>query len=107
MRFIALELSLQIVRKLRVLVPLIRRHDRKLFTQISTAATSVSLNLGEGSRRVGNDRTHLFRVASGSAEEVRTAIRVAEAWGYFDESRAGDVLDDIDRLQRLIYGLGG
>jgi len=107
MRFFALELSLEIIGKLRVLLPFIRRQDRKLFTQISTAASSVSLNLGEGSRRRGNDRTHLFRVAAGSAEEVRTGLRVAAAWGYFDERRARDVLADIDRLQRLLRGLGG
>ena len=107
MRFVALELSLEVIRKLRVLLPAVRGRDRKLFTQISTAASSVSLNLGEGSRRKGQDRVHLWRIASGSAEEVRTGIRVAVAWGYFHESKGTDVLADIDRLQRLICGMAG
>ena len=105
MRFLALALSLDVIRKLRVLLRAVRGRDRRLFTRISTAASSVSLNLGEGSRRRGQDRVHLWRVAAGSAEEVRTGIRVAAAWGYLVESRAADVLADIDRLQRLIAGL--
>ncbi len=107
MRFIAFDLSIEVIRKLRVLLPAIRGRDRRLFTQISTAASSISLNLGEGSRRKGQDRNHLWHVASGSAEEVRTGLRVAVAWGYFQESKATDVLTDLDRLQRLIYGLAG
>ena len=39
-------------------------------------------NRGEGSRRVGRDRPNLYRIAAGSAEEVRVALWVARAWGY-------------------------
>ena len=106
MRFFALELSLEVVRKLRVLVPAIRVRDRKLFSQICTAASSISLNLGEGSRRKGQDRKHFWRIASGSAEEVRTALRVAVAWGYFAGSKVEDLLTDIDKLQAILWRLG-
>ena len=105
MPFLALDLSLQIIRQLRLLVRRIRTHDRKLATQICDAASSVALNLGEGNRRQGRDRKHLWTIASGSAEEVRTALRVAEAWGYLGEQQSGSVLTDLDRLQRFLWKL--
>ena len=38
--------------------------------------------LDEGSQRTGRDRFHLYRVAAGSAAEVRTALALATTWGY-------------------------
>jgi len=41
----------------------------------------VSNNLAEGQKRLGRDRIHARRVAAGSAEEVRTILRVAVVRG--------------------------
>ncbi len=81
-RFRTLEASYQVIRDLRDLMHLIRRRSDWLARQIESAASSVSLNLGEGNRRLGKDRLHHFRMAAGSADEVRCALHVAEAWGY-------------------------
>ncbi len=107
MRFLALQLSLELIEALRPLVRTIRSSDRKLANQLVDAASSTPLNLGEGSRRAGRDRKHLFRIAAGSNEEVRTALRVAIAWGYLDKRRTADVLERIDRLAAVIHGLIG
>jgi hypothetical protein len=48
--FIAYEVSLELIRSLRDIVPKIKKFDRDLADQIHRAATSVTLNLGEGSR---------------------------------------------------------
>ena len=105
MRFIAFEQSLHLVSSLRPLMPRIKRWDAKLEDQIRRAATSVSLNLAEGSRRTGNDRTNRFRIAAGSAEEVRAGVRLCLEWGYLKESSCNDLLEVLDRLLRLTHGL--
>ncbi len=107
MRFDALELALVIIALLRRILPAIRRHDSKLTNQLRDAGSSVALNLGEGSRRRGRDRLHFFTIASGSAEEVRTALRVALAWGYVTEHSVRESLEDIDRLQSILWKLMG
>jgi four helix bundle protein len=86
-------------------LPSIRRRDPRLATHIRDAGSSVALNLGEGNRREGRDRTHLWRIASGSAEEVRTALRVAVAWGYLSEEAVVDALARIDCLQAMLWKL--
>jgi four helix bundle protein len=105
MRFEALELSLSTIASLRGLLPLLRRRDPRLASQIRDAASSVALNLGEGNRRQGLDRIHLWRIASGSAEEVRTALRVAVAWGYVGERAVAEALGRIDSLQAILWRL--
>jgi hypothetical protein len=42
--FIAYEVSLDLIRELRGVVPVIARHDRELAAQIRNAASSVTLN---------------------------------------------------------------
>jgi four helix bundle protein len=93
--FDALEVSLEVIRALRGPVAKIRRHSAKLATQLEDAASSVAANVAEGNRRVGKDRSHLFRVAAGSADEARTHLRVAEAWGYV-------AMDDVETALRLL-----
>jgi four helix bundle protein len=57
----------------------------------------VPLNLAEGRRRVGKDRLHHFRIAAGSADELRVALLVARAWG---DLGAGDVRQAFALLDR-------
>jgi four helix bundle protein len=83
----------------------LRRKDPKLYDQIRRAASSVALNLAEGSRRQGADRCHLWRIAAGSAAEVQAALRVAVAWGDVRASEVEDALRKLDRLLGLLWGL--
>ena len=88
--FEALEVSLQLVRALRLPVIRLRRRNRSLSDQIRRAASSLPLNLAEGRRRSGGDRAHHWRIAAGSAEELRTALRVAIAWGDVEDQEVSD-----------------
>ena len=105
MGFVALEVALEVVEGLSPVVGRIEVRDRALADQIRRAATSVALNLAEGAERRGRDRTHAFRVASGSAAEVRAALRVAVAWGYTSAASLEAVRARLDRLGGLLYGL--
>ena len=105
--FRVLGVSYSVIRDLRGLVSTIRRRSFRLATQIEDAASSVALNLGEGNRRAGRDRAYHFRVAAGSAEEVRCGLHVAEAWGYLRESDTASALAQVDTLLAMIWGLNG
>jgi len=65
---------------LRPLLDPINRRDPDLCRQMRRAASSVAMCLDEGSQRTGRDRFHLYRVAAGSAAEVRTALALATTW---------------------------
>jgi hypothetical protein len=69
MRFETLELSIDLIRKLRQPMARLRTRDAELSGQIRAAASSVALNLAEGRKRTGKDRLHHWRVAAGSADE--------------------------------------
>jgi len=105
MAFEAFDVSLELVRSLREVVRRIAQVDRALADQIRRAAASVPLNLGEGSRRSGRDRRHHWRVAAGSADEVRAALRVAEAWGYVEPALVAEPLNLCDRVLAMTWRL--
>jgi four helix bundle protein len=63
------------------------------------------LNVAEGNRRSGKDRLHHFRIAAGSAEEVRTALRVAAAWGDLQEPAMAEPLRLLDRVLGMLWSL--
>ena len=101
--FIVYERSIELIHSLRELIPIIKRQDRDLADQIHRAATSVALNLSEGQRLTGGNQRKHYEIAHGSANEVRAAIQVAEAWGYVDDVVA--VRHTLDRLLALLWRL--
>ena len=105
MKFIALETSLPLIRALRRSLSPLRIRDAKLYDQIRRAATSVALNLAEGAGRSGRDRRRHYRIAAGSAEEVRVALRVAEAWGDLSPQATAEALGRLDQLLAMLWRL--
>ncbi|HSN20532.1 MAG TPA: four helix bundle protein [Usitatibacter sp.] len=101
--FIAHDVSLDLIRELRTLLPAIQRFDRELATQLRTAATSVTLNLSEGQRSGGGNQRRHYEVAHGSANEVKGALAVAEAWGWIDDPERARAI--LDRLLALLWRL--
>jgi four helix bundle protein len=105
MSFHVLDVAVELIRGLTAPVERVTRHDADLARQIRRAASSVPLNLAEARKRTGRDRTHLFRVAAGSAAEVRTALQVAEAWGYVQPVTIAEPLELLDRIGAMTWRL--
>ena len=74
-----------------------------LADQLRRAASSVALNIAEGNRRVGQDRFHFFRIAAGSAAEVRAALEVGRAWGSIGASPAAGA--ELYRVLAMLWRL--
>lgn len=105
MQFQALEVALLCVRQLREPLRRLNTRDPRLARQIRDAANSVTLNLGEGRRRRGADRTHHYRIAAGSADEVLIGLRTAEAWGHLEQKKLAVLFDLLDRLLAMLFRL--
>ncbi|HMI91007.1 MAG TPA: four helix bundle protein [Polyangiales bacterium] len=103
--FVAFEVALEVIRALRDVVKVIRRHNVRLTEQIVASASSVAANVEEGNRRTGRDRLYLFRVAAGSAAETRAHLRVALAWGWVESNDIEPALKHLDRELGLLWGL--
>jgi four helix bundle protein len=103
--FQAYEVSLSLIRAVQPLAAVVRVHDASLADQLRRAATSVTLNISEARKRLGKDRVHLWSVASGSAEEVKAALQVAQAWGYVDGPSLEEALALNDRVLAMLWRL--
>ena len=103
MPFVAYDVSIQLIEQLAVVVAQLEERDADLADQMRRAATSVSLNLGEGAGcSAGRRRVH-YEIAHGSAREVKACLDVAVAWGWArDYTQPRAVLD---RLLGLLWGL--
>jgi len=104
--FDAYDNAVEIARAMRPIVEKIREHDRSLADQTKRATQSIGLNVAEGRRRAGADRAHAFRIALGSAGEVRAAVEQADAWGYVETESARHALELLDRECAMLWRLG-
>ena len=103
MPFVARELALEVVERMKVVIGAVARRDRNLANQMKAATVSVISNLNEGARRRGKDRPALWRVSAGSAAEVQAQVQTAVIWDYIAEQPV--VLARLDRLLGVMWGL--
>jgi four helix bundle protein len=96
--------ALDTVQSLAPAVKEITAQDPDLGRQLRRAASSIVLNIAEGSGpRNGNSRLR-FRSAFGSTKETMAALELAAAWGYVE--RDGAALGALDRIAATLYRLG-
>jgi len=91
---------------IRALVPILeqfRARSADLAKQLEQAASSIVQNVGEGARRHGRDPRRFYSMANGSANEVRSLLDLAEAWGWSIDDRDARAL--LDRELGLLWGL--
>ena len=103
--FHVFDVSLELIRSLRELLARVRQSDGDLARQLRRAAASVLQNISEGNRRRGKDRIYLWEVAAGSADETRSSLLSAEAWGYLDAEDIAEPLELIDRILAMLWRL--
>jgi four helix bundle protein len=103
MRFQVLEVAIDLASTLRKPADAIRRRDPGLYRQLRDATNSIALNIGEAAGRSGADRLHHFRIAAGSAQEARTALRLAAAWGDLQPEAIQPALGLIDRILAMLW----
>ena len=89
---------LDVVRSMRSALAAIEKRDPNLARQLRRAASSVVLNVAEGSGSFGRVRTARYRTALGSARETLACLRVGEAFGYIEAMPAALT----DRMGRVI-----
>jgi len=104
MPFQASELAVEAIRAIRPVLDRLSERDSALRSQLLSAAQSVVLNLEEGSWKSGRDRLNRYRIAAGSAAEVRGALRVSEALGYVTLAPALALLDRVLAILWKILG---
>jgi four helix bundle protein len=91
------DVAVKMVREMGPALVRIETKDRDLARQMRRAASSVVLNIAEGSGSTGGTRRERYRNALGSAREVAACIDVARAWRYA-EVRADGLREVIGTL---------
>ena len=76
MPFLALDLSLDLIRGLRPTIELLRRKSPRLRRQLEDSLAGIVQNVCEGSGRAGGDRPALYRYALGSLREVNGILEI-------------------------------
>ncbi len=95
------ETVLSVVAGLKPVVARIEAHDRDLARQLRRAASSIVLNIGEGSGSAGGTRRERYRNALGSARETGACLDVAIALGYVQRVDA-QLLDALDHVRATL-----
>lgn len=105
MALIVADLSIELIEKLRPLVPRIKAKDKGLADQIQRAASSVALNIGEAAYSDPGNRRARFHTAAGSAGETLAAVRVAVAWGIVAKAEGQAAVALLDRILPILWKL--
>jgi four helix bundle protein len=92
---------LDVLSALRPMIAAIEAHDRDLARQLRRAASSIALNVQEGTGSHGGTRRERYRNALGSARETGGCLDVAIALGYVEEVDAG-LLGALDKVRATL-----
>ena len=76
------DVMLQAIETMRPMLVAIERCDGDLANQLKRAASSVVLNVAEGSGSFAGTRRARYRNALGSARETLACLQTAQAFGY-------------------------
>jgi four helix bundle protein len=93
--------AIEVIEGLRPVLAQIEAHDRDLARQLRRAASSVVLNISEGSGSRGGTRRERYHNALGSARETGACLDVAAALGYVENIDVG-LLDRLDRVRATL-----
>ena len=89
------DVVIEMLKELRPVLDQIGRRDKELEGQLRRAATSVPLNIAEGSGSRGNNRGARYATALGSAREVGAILDSAVALGYIEQAPVRERLHQV------------
>lgn len=99
------EMAVRLVEMLQPVLGRVRGRDRALADQLSRAASSVALNIGEANYSdPGNRRARLF-TASGSANEARLALRMATRCRFCSPNEAEPARALLENIVPILWKL--
>ena len=77
-----------------------------LTSQVRRAAVSIPANIAEGAgRHSKKEFAHFLSNSQGSASELETELLIAFRLGYLDETNFARLINQLERIGRLITGL--
>jgi len=77
-----------------------------LVSQMRRAAVSIPVNIAEGAARKGSKEfIHFLHISLGSMSELDTLILLGSELGFIDSGKANILIDKLDVIGKLIYGL--
>lgn len=80
------------------------RHEMfGLTSQMRRAASSVPMNIAEGSVKSEREFRHALRVSLGSAAEVEYQILMAKDLGYLSLERYGSLTADVIVIKKMLH----
>jgi four helix bundle protein len=97
---------LDVLRGLRPVVAQIESHDRDSARQLRRCASSVALNVSEGSGSRAGTRRERYQNALGSARETGACLDVALALGYV-EGIDEEILARLDQVRATLFRVVG
>ena len=98
------EVALSVVGDLRGHIENIEKRDPDLGRQMRRAATSVTLNIAEGSYSRGRNRAARYHTALGSMREALACIETGVILGYVTKPDA-ELFDRIDHVLATLFKL--
>jgi four helix bundle protein len=97
---------IDLLRGLRPVVAQIESHDRDLARQLRRCASSIALNVSEGSGSRAGTRRERYQNALGSARETGACLDVAVALGYV-EVIDEEMLAKLDQIRATLFRVAG
>ena len=79
--------------------------NAELRSQLQRAASSIALNLAEGSGRTGKDRLHFYRIAYGSCRECQAAVEIVSGAQLADADKVAQWRSEFDQLGAMLWSL--
>ena len=76
-----------------------------LTSQLRRCAVSVASNISEGAGRGSNPQfKHFLEYSMGSCNEIQTQMELASRFGYDDEEKAEEVIEEALQVFKMILG---
>lgn len=82
-----------------------KEENYRLSSQFIRAATSIALNIAEGSGDTDPQFNRFLQIAINSVKECVVCSKIAKRQGYIDHEQENDLRTKLEELSKMINGL--